>query len=54
MELSLSIVFLTIDITSLNNRIKKLKDYIVVGVKHLTIKYTSIVNYKLILNISQL
>ena len=50
MELILSIVFLTIEITSLNNKIKKLKDNIVNGVKHLTIKYISI----LIIDKSQL
>ena len=53
MELILSIVFLTIEITSLSNKIKKLKDNTANGVKHLTIKYISIVNYKLIQNISQ-
>ena len=53
MELILSIAFLTIEITSLSNKIKKLKDDTADGVKHLTTKYTSIVNYKLIQNISQ-
>ena len=53
MELILSIAFLTIEITSLSNKIKKLKDDTADGVKHLTIKYISMVNYKLIQHKSQ-